>query len=486
MTKQNSSSMLGALGMQLVSKYANVVVQLVITMVLARLLTPEQYGTVAIVTVFTSFFAILADLGVSTAIVQYKDLSKSDCNALFFFSVLLGVALSLIFCLLSLPISYVYADGTLIPLCCVASLSVLFNTLNMVPNGILMREKRFKSISVRLVVVSVAAGAAAIVLALLGFGCYALVWNAILTAALVFFWNWAGTRLDFSNRNFKEPLKVIWRFSAFQGGFSIVNYFARNLDNLLLGATVGAAALGYYDKAYKLMQYPLNYLTGIFSNVLQPYLSEYQNDYAKLYSSWLSICRILALVGSLVTAVFFCFSSEIVYVMYGDQWLAAAPALTGLAMSIGFQMVNSTSGAIFQSAGRTDSLFKSGLICTAVSIAAICAGVATGSLAVLGVAISIAYMVHFCITSYLLVWKILEVNPFLFLKNFLPAIAAAAAGVVLSTVAAGLCSGAAPVIGLVARATACCAGYTVVIFITKEYRCVKAFKDMKTIGVNSD
>ena len=72
--------MLGALGLQLVSKYANVVVQLVITMVLARLLTPEQYGTVAIVTVFTSFFAILADLGVSTAIVQYKDLSKSDCN----------------------------------------------------------------------------------------------------------------------------------------------------------------------------------------------------------------------------------------------------------------------------------------------------------------------------------------------------------------------------------------------------------------------
>lgn len=486
MTKKNSSSMLGALGMQLVSKYANVVVQLVITMVLARLLTPEQYGTVAIVTVFTSFFAILSDLGVSTAIVQYKDLSKADCNALFLFSALLGVALSLVFCLLSLPISFVYSDPGLIPLCCVASLSVLFNTLNMVPNGILMREKRFKSISVRLVVVSVVAGAAAIVLALLGFGCYALVWNAILTAALVFIWNWAGTRLDFSNRNFKEPLKVIWRFSAFQGGFSIVNYFARNLDNLLLGATVGASALGYYDKAYKLMQYPLTYLTGIFSNVLQPYLSEYQNDYGRLYSSWLSICRILALVGSLVTAVFFCFSSEIIYVMYGDQWLAAAPALTGLAVSIGFQMVNSTSGAIFQSAGRTDGLFKSGLICTAVSIVAICAGVATGSLAVLGAAISLAYMVHFCITSYLLVWKIMGVSPFVFLGNFLPAVAAAVAGIALSTGAAALCSGAGLIPELCVRTFGCVVGYAAVIIVTKEYRCVSAFKDMKTIGVNSD
>lgn len=486
MAKQNSSSMLGALGMQLVSKYANVVVQLVITMVLARLLTPEQYGTVAIVTVFTSFFAILADLGVSTAIVQYKGLSKSDCDALFFFSALLGVGLSLVFCLISLPISYIYADTDLVPLCCAASLSVLFNTLNMVPNGILMREKRFKSISVRLVVVSIVAGAAAIVLALLGFGCYALVWNAILTAALVFAWNWAGTRLTFDNRNFMEPLRVIWRFSAYQGGFSIVNYFARNLDNLLLGATVGAAALGYYDKAYKLMQYPLNYLTGIFSNVLQPYLSEYQNDYDKLYSSWLSICRILALVGSLVTAIFHCFSEEIIYVMYGDQWMEAAPALSGLAVSIGFQMVNSTSGAIFQSAGRTDGLFKSGLICTAVSIAAICAGVATGSLAVLGAAISIAYMIHFCITSYLLVWQILGVNPLAFLKNFLPAIVAAAAAIIFSLVAGTLCSGFGSVLGVVIRAVACFTGYGIVIFITREYRSVKAFKDMKTIGVNSD
>lgn len=486
MTKPNSSSMLGALGMQLVSKYANVVVQLLITMVLARLLTPEQYGTVAIVTVFTSFFAILADLGVSTAIIQYKDLTKSDCNALFFFSALLGVVLAVVFCLLSLPISYLYSDSTLIPLCCVASLSVLFNTLNMVPNGVLMREKRFKSISVRLVVVSFVAGAAAVVLALLGFGCYALVWNAILTAALVFFWNWAGTRLNFSNRDFIEPLKVIWRFSAYQGGFSIVNYFARNLDNLLLGATVGTAALGYYDKAYKLMQYPLNYLTGIFSNVLQPYLSEYQNDYERLYSSWLSICRILALVGSLVTAAFFCFSEEIVYVMYGAQWLAAAPALNGLALSIGFQMVNSTSGAIFQSAGRTDALFKSGLICTGVSIAAILAGVASGNLMCLGMAISLAYVVHFCITTYLLVWKILGICPLKFIRSFIPAIISAIVGIVLSVLAGLFLKDAALLIVIVVRGFACFGGYAIVILVTKEYRCIKAFAGMKNIGANGD
>ena len=101
-TNAKSSSMLSALGMQLVSKYANVVVQLVINMVLARLLTPREFGTVAIVTVFSSFFAILADMGVSTAIVQYKNLTKSDYDALFLFSAILGAVLAGVFCLLSL------------------------------------------------------------------------------------------------------------------------------------------------------------------------------------------------------------------------------------------------------------------------------------------------------------------------------------------------------------------------------------------------
>lgn len=474
--------MLGALGMQLVSKYANVVIQLAITMVLARILTPEQYGTVAIVTVFSSFFAILADMGVSTAIVQYKDLTKQDFDALFFFSAVLGLGLSAVFCLLSLPISMVYADGELVPLCCLTAVSILFNTLNMVPNGMLLREKRFKTISVRLVVVSVAAGAAAIALALMDFGCYALVWNVILTSFFIFLWNWSATRVTFGNPHFGQPVKRIFRYSSFQAGFSMVNYFARNLDNLLVGAMMGTAMLGYYDKAYKVMQYPLNYLTGIFSNVLQPYLSEYQNDKARLYESWLSICRILSLVGMFVSAMIVTFPEEILLVMFGEQWLMAAPALGMLGLSVGVQMVNSTSGAIFQSAGRTDILFRSGLICTGISVAAILIGVATGSLTLLGLAISMAYLFHFILTAYLLVWKVLGVSPLVFLAKFIPAVTAAAVSC-FAVFVAGQFIGALPEVAQVlTRAVVLAAVYASVTLVTGEHRAFKAFSDMKKIG----
>lgn len=148
-------------------------------MVLARLLTPEQFGTVAVVTVFLAFFNILADLGISTAIVQYKDLTEDECDGLFFFSLLMGAALALAFCVLGLPVSAIYGDAELVPLCCASAPAVLFATLNMVPNGLLLQRKRFRSISLRLVVASLGSGALAVGLALVGAGCYALVAQSV-------------------------------------------------------------------------------------------------------------------------------------------------------------------------------------------------------------------------------------------------------------------------------------------------------------------
>jgi teichuronic acid exporter len=480
---KSSSSMLAALGMQLVSKYTNVMIQLIITMVLARILTPEQYGVVAVVTVFTSFFAILADVGISTAIVQYGDLTQADYDALFFFCLLLGIGLAAIFCLLSIPISVIYSNAELIPLCCIASLSVLFNTLNMVPNGILLHERKFDIISLRLVVVSIISSIVAVIMATIGFGSYALVWQSVLSAGLVLIWNWIGTKIKLSNPHFIAPLRRIWRFSIYQAGFSTVNYFARNLDNLLIGAIMGSTQLGYYDKAYKLMGYPINYLTGLFSDVLQPYLSEYQDQKRRLYESWLGICRVLALVGMLVTAVFVCFPSEIVLVMFGDQWAVSVPIVATLGLSVGVQMVNSTSGAIFQSAGRTDQLFKSGIVCTCISLVAILAGVAMRDLALLGLFISLAYFCHLGVTMRLLVVRVLGVNVGEFLRAFLPSVGAAAAAIALATGAGALTAQLSVAINITMRAAACLGGYALVVWVTGEWHAVSVFRDMKRMGL---
>lgn len=476
-------SMLSALGMQLVAKYSNVVVQLGVTMVLARLLTPSEYGTVAIVTVFTSFFSIVGSAGISTAIIQYKELTSNDYDALFFFCLPLGLILAGIFSIASIPISILYNDSLLVPLCCLASLVTLFSTLNMVPNGVLLCERRFAAVSVRLVVTSVASGALAIGLAVAGWGCWALVWQSVASSAMILVWNWSATRLRLTNIHFVAPLKHIWCYSLYQAGFSTINYFSRNLDNLLVGGVMGPGELGYYDKAYKLMGYPINYLTGLFSEVLQPYLSVYQDQKRRLYEYWLSICRMLALVGMFVTAVFVCFPSEIVFVMFGDQWAASVPVTAALGLSVGVQMVNSTSGAIFQSAGRTDELFKSGVICTCISLVAILVGVASRSLSILGILISVSYYCHFAVTVWLLVVKVLGIQASDFLRSFGPFVGAAAVAIVLAMGAGVLVVQLSAVLGIAVRILACIGGYALVLGVSGEWRAVYVFRDMKRMGV---
>lgn len=413
-----NTSMLSALFMQMISKYSNVIIQIIITMILSRLLSPREYGVVAVVTVFLTFFQVLSDLGISTSIVQYKDLTKKDYNSLFFFSLLLGIGLALTFCIISFPLSLIYKNSELILLCCCASPAVLFSTLNMVPNGVILKNKDFKSISIRLVVASICAGVIAILLAFCGAGAFSLVANTVISNFVILIWNWVKTKLSFSNPHFISSLKRIFKFSIFQGGFSIINYFSRNLDNLLVGALMGTVQLGFYDKAYKLMQYPITYLSGVFSSVLQPYLSEYEDKRKVIYVNWLGICRILFIIGCLIASIFFVFSYQIINLMFGVQWLSAAPVLAMLSISLPVQVVNSTSGAIFQSTGHTDYLFYSGLLCTGISIIAILFGVFSMNIIILGLAISIAYCIHFSLTIYYLVWKIFAVKPISFLRWF--------------------------------------------------------------------
>lgn len=474
------TSMLGALGMQMASKYANVVVQLGVTMVLARLLTPGQFGAVAVVTVFLAFFAILSDLGVSVAIVQYRDLTTEDHESLFFFSLLFGLALSAAFALLAWPVAWVYGDPDLVGLCLWSTPAVLFGALNMVPNGVLLRRREFRAISVRLVVATGASGALAVAMALAGAGTYALVAQAVARALVIFLWNWRATGLSLlGRRDFAAPLRRILRFSAYQGGFSVINYFSRNLDKILVGATMGTVPLGAYDKAYKLMQFPINNLTSIFSSVLQPYLAEYADRPREIYDFWLKACRALAVVGFLVAAAFVAFPAEVTWVMYGPQWGDSVPIIATLAVSIAPQMLNSTSGAIFQSVGRTDYLFRSGAVCTGISLAAILAGVATGSLAALGALISAAYYLHFWVTGWYLVRNVFGVPMRRFFRAFAPSALAFAAAAALPSLLAAPLSALPYAASLALRALACAGAYAGVTLATGEWRALGIVNDMR-------
>lgn len=141
MIKNRKLTLRSAFIVTAMSKYSRIIINLVFTIILARLLTPEDYGIVAVTNVFINFFAVFSDMGISVGVIQNKELTDEDNNNIYSFSVYFGIVLSVIFALFSFLMARFYQNNIYIPIGFMLSVSLLFTTLNMVPNALLMKEK---------------------------------------------------------------------------------------------------------------------------------------------------------------------------------------------------------------------------------------------------------------------------------------------------------------------------------------------------------
>lgn len=388
-----------------VSKYAQVVLQLIINAILARYIAPREFGIVAVITVFTTFFSIFSDMGISTGIIQYKNLQKRDYENIFSCTIYLGAFLALAFFSFSFLIAKIYKDSIYISLGFILSFSLWLNTVNAVPQGLLLKEQNFKLIGLRTIVVSVICGIITVILAVSGFSYYAIVINSVLNSLSIFIWNYWCNHIRFHFIFDLTSIKIIFSFSLFQFLFNLVNYFSRNLDNLLAGKIMGEEQLGLYDKSYKLTTYSLSVIPGIVNPVLHPVLSNYQDKKIEMYKQYLNVVRILTLLGSFIQPFFFFAGDEIIYILYGPQWIQSVTSFKFLSLSLFSQFACTTSGAIFQSLGKTNVMFLQCLSTTLISVIFTFIGICFGSIESIAFFVMIAFNLHFFIVYYFLINK---------------------------------------------------------------------------------
>lgn len=386
---------------QMVAKIVNVILQLAITMVLARLLTPEEYGTIAIIAVFTGLFSCLSDFGISSAIVQFKGIDRRDCGALLFLSLIIGIVMSIIFLCVSYGISLIYNDPVFVPLGCVLMFAVIFNSMNMVPNGLLLRDRRFIVIGFRSVIVYLISGLIAIVLAFYGLGVYALAMNSVMSAFFLFLWNSIAAKVWIRFDNFIPILKQIAKFSGFQYGHQIVSYLSGYIDTLVIGRYFGASALGYYNKATTLSMMPIEYVTVPISSTMQPYLAEKQDDHDGMYFALSKIAKTVILLSVPCGFLLSLCSSELIPLLFGDNWRPAIPVLQILAIAIAFRAINWVHGSVLISSARTGLLMlstSSNAVCVIIASAV---GVCLGSLTSMAFAVAIAYFIELMVCTFI-------------------------------------------------------------------------------------
>lgn len=400
---KKSQSILSAASIIAIGKYSNLLFGILANAILARLLNAEEYGIVAILTVFVTFFQMFTDMGFGAAVIQNKELNKSDVNNIYSLTIYLGIFLMFVFFVASDFIALFYDNVALKGAGKLISISLLLNTWNMIPNALLLKQKRFKEVGIRTIVVSGSSYAVAIVMAIMGASYYSLVIQSVCLALFTFLWNYLSTKPLFAFKPEKNSIKKVLGFSMSSFGYDIVNYFSRNLDNLLTGRIMGATQLGYYNKAYQLTTYPNTYFTSIISSVLHPILSEYQNQLDIIYKKYMEILKLLTLVSAFVSVLFCTCAEEIIIILYGETWISIVTCFRILSISVFWQMITSSTTNVFRSMNRTDLRLKSGLLYVPVQVVMIIIGTLSKNIEVLAAFVTVSFIFRYIFEFYILI-----------------------------------------------------------------------------------
>ncbi|MGF2053273.1 lipopolysaccharide biosynthesis protein [Vagococcus fluvialis] len=399
-------------------KYSNVFIQLIINAVLSRILTPEDYGIVASVQVFILFFQMLIDAGMGPAIIQNKKLTEKDYDILFSFSIIFSILLALFFGFFGNFIALFYADNIFIKLTWAQCVFVFFTGISVVPTAVLNKNKQFKIVNFSNVIGNLIGGIIGILAAIKGLGVYSLIISTSISSVIYFIINKRNSKLEISFKLELSPLIEISFFAKNQLFFNIINYFSRNSDNILIGKFMGNEALGNYSKTYQVLMMPNSILLGVINPVLQPIMSDYENDVEYIKNLYLKIVHFLALIGIPLSVFLSLSSKQVIFFLFGNQWGDAVLPFCILSLSVWIQMTLSSSGTVYQSRNLTRLLLYNGIISSSILVISIIIGILFGSLFSVSFFLLLGFIINFFVSFNMIMKKALNSNLIILLKEF--------------------------------------------------------------------
>lgn len=431
---KHSRTLYGAIGKSMLGRYAVYAVNLISLMLFSRLFTPETFGTVASIMVFFLFFQLMAEAGLGPAIINIEKMDTVDRNGLFGLTLTGGAILGVIFYFLAPVFLAFYQLPRVDEVVPYVAVALLFFAAAIVPSAFLLRDQAFFRIANAGLAAEVVSTCATLLLSQWVDPLHALAAKATfsaLTNFLVLYYFSHTTEFGRPTWGIKfSAIKPLFTFSAYQFGFNFINYFSRNLDNILVGKYLGASSLGVYDKAYQLMRYPLMLLTFAMTPAIQPVIRKYAGDKEKVESIHRDFTFKLSLVGAAAGVGIFVLADWIVQLMLGSQWEGVVPIIKVLAIAIPVQVVLSTSGSFFQAMNRADLLFYSGFLSTIIMVSAIVWGVYQRDMIALSWALVAAFHINFLQAYYIMYSRVFGKNLFSFLVRMTP-IGLASFGMVL-------------------------------------------------------
>lgn len=400
-----------------ISKYMGIIVSLLITAVLARLLDPVDFGLIAVASIMINFVNLLTDFGLCPAIIQNNDLNNSDLQSLFSFTILSGIVAAIFVFCFSQPIALYYENVNLINIIELLSINIFLVTINIIPNALLLKNKQFKLIAIRTLLMQVVSGLIGILMAFAGCGIYSLVVQSLLSSLGIFVFNYIHTPIKPTIYIKSVSIKKVLNFSAFQFFSQIFNYFTKDIDKLLIGKYTSLSQLGYYEKSYRLMQLPVGNLSYVFTPVMQPVFKEYQYDHETMFAKYGVILKCLSLIAFPLSAYLFFESYDLISVVYGSRWEPAAEVFKYLALSIGCNVLLSSSGPMFLVTNNVRMSFINCIVEFIISISCIIIGLLYGDIKTVAIMVSVGALLRFVFIFFMLTKAAFKVSIVSFVAN---------------------------------------------------------------------
>jgi len=365
-------------GWSFADNIANQGITFLVGLVLARLITPEEYGLIGIILIFVAVFDSIVNCGFSNALIRKNDANDTDYNTVFIVNMVLSVVLFVVFFFSARFIADFFGQSLLEPLTQVMGGIVIIHAFAIIQRTVLVKRIDFKTQTKASVISSVTSGVIGITMAFYGYGVWSLVGQqlsrALLNTACLWIYSRWWPKLQFSWSSFRELFSFGWKLLV----SSLIDTVWKEIYQVVIGKCYAPATLGQYTRAHQFGSIFSSNLNTVIQRVSYPVLSSLQNDKERMKEGYRRVIKVTMLVTFVLMLGLAAVSKPMIQVLVGDQWLVAAKFLPIICLQMMLYPLHSLNLNMLQVQGRSDLFLKLEIIKKCVAVIPISLGIFVG------------------------------------------------------------------------------------------------------------
>lgn len=362
----------------LIAKFSQYFITFFLSIILARYISPAEFGLTGMLSIFISVSNVLLNAGLSSALIRDKSASEDDYSTVFYFNIVVSFSLYGILFVCAPLIAGFYKEPELIPLTRLITLVFVISSFGLIQNTQLVKELNFRKqtiINLLALLISIIVG---IVLAVTNYGVYAIVWQTLIQALIVTVLLWATSTWRPSGTFKKKSFLKLWKFASNVLFTGIFNAVANNLDNLMIGKVFNKTTLGFFVRAKSTNAIPENIFTSVIGTAAFSILSKLNDNLDEFRLKQFTFFKLIFTFALPLSIIFHLLSRDLVIVLYGQKWEASIPLLQILSFSLLPMLLSTLTGQVLMSLGDSRNFLYLSVIKRSLNFALIPIGIFLG------------------------------------------------------------------------------------------------------------